>query len=77
MTEPAYTLDDDFDDAPDMTVEDYLEIIDDAVDEALDGLMENEDGLMRLAAFLKRKAKEVADLAAEVEPTEIDEEEAE
>jgi hypothetical protein len=81
MTEPAHQTHDADDDDMDfldaqMTPEEWVETVDDVVAEAVEDLMENEAGLMRLADFLKRRASELSAMAAEMEPQEIDEEEA-
>jgi hypothetical protein len=68
MSEPAPDFDDDFPGDAEMTVEDWLEVVGDAVEEALDDLTENEAGLMRLADFLRRKATEISAMADECEP---------
>jgi hypothetical protein len=75
MTKPAHINDDDdLFDAAEMTVAEWIEVIDDTIFEAVDDMMEDEAGLTRLAAFLKRKASEISAMAAECEPQEIDEE---
>jgi hypothetical protein len=69
MNEPAQTFDDD--DFSPMSTKDWIDLIGDDIDEAIDDL-ENERDLAQLVAFLRAKADEIA--AIELEDSDPEEE---
>jgi hypothetical protein len=62
MTKPAQTFDDDGFDASPMRLQDWVDLIGDDIDEAIDDIEQEGGNLAQLVAFLRAKADELSSI---------------